>query len=360
MSAVGALAPGSTVGILGGGQLGRMTALAAANLGYRCHIFAPEAESPAASVSAAWTRAAYDDQDALRSFAGNVDVVTYEFENVPVACVEFLASLVPVRPGAEPLRVAQHRGREKAFFERIGVPVAPFALADSEAAFIAATRQVGLPAIAKTTTEGYDGKGQARLDVGTDLAAVWAALGHRELIVEGLVDFVAEASVIVARDTAGVARCFPIGRNVHRAGILHTTTIPAGFDDTLLQQAEAIGRRAAEAFDLIGMLCVELFIGRDGRVLANEMAPRPHNSGHWTQDACVTSQFEQLVRAVCGLPLGGIDLQARQVVMTNLIGDDVSEWPHIIAEPGAKLHLYGKRKARAGRKMGHVNRLTLW
>jgi len=354
-----ALAPGSTVGILGGGQLGRMTALAAANLGYRCHIFAPETESPAAAVAADWTCAPYDDQDALRAFAGKVDVVTYEFENVPVACVAFLETLVPVRPGAEPLRIAQHRGREKAFFERIGVPVAPFALADSEVAFIAAARQVGLPAIAKTTTEGYDGKGQARLDAGTDLAAVWAALGHRELIVEGLVDFVAEASVIVARDTTGVARCFPIGRNVHRAGILHTTTVPAGFDDTLLQQAEAIGRRAAEAFDLIGMLCVELFVGRDGRVLANEMAPRPHNSGHWTQDACVTSQFEQLVRAVCGLPLGVVDLQARQVVMTNLIGDDVSAWPHIVAEPGAKLHLYGKRKARAGRKMGHVNRLTL-
>ncbi len=359
MSTSGALAPGSTIGILGGGQLGRMTALAAANLGYSCHIFAPDAESPAASVSAAWTRAPYEDQNALRTFAGKVDVVTYEFENVPVACVAFLEALVPVRPGAELLRVAQHRGREKTFFEGIGVPVAPFALAATEADFIAAVRQVGLPAIAKTTTEGYDGKGQARLDAGSDLAAVWAALGHRELIVEGLVDFVAEASVIVARDAAGDARCFPVGRNVHRAGILHTTTVPAGFDDALLRQAEAVGQCAAEAFGLIGMLCVELFIGRDGRVLANEMAPRPHNSGHWTQDACLTSQFEQLVRAVCGLPLGAIDLQARQVVMTNLIGDDVSEWPRIVAEPGAKLHLYGKRKARAGRKMGHVNRLIL-
>jgi 5-(carboxyamino)imidazole ribonucleotide synthase len=359
VSADGALPPGSTIGILGGGQLGRMTALAAAHLGYRCHIFAPEAESPAALVSAAWTRAAYDDQATLRTFATAVDVVTYEFENIPVAGAEFLAPLVPVRPGAEPLRVAQHRGREKAFFQRIGVPVAPSALAASEADFIAAVKQVGVPAIAKTTTEGYDGKGQARLNTGSDLAAVWAALGRRELIVEGFIDFTAEASVIAARARDGAVRCFPIGRNVHRAGILHTTTVPAGFDPAVLAQAEAIGRRAVEAFDLTGLLCVELFITRDGRVLANEMAPRPHNSGHWTQDACATSQFEQLVRAVCGLPLGPVELRARQVVMTNLIGDEAGQWPAIVAEPGAKLHLYGKRESRPGRKMGHVNRLMV-
>lgn len=353
------LAPGSTIGILGGGQLGRMTALAAANLGYRCHILAPESESPAALVAAAWTRAAYDDEAALRAFAADIDVATYEFENVPVACVEFLQQLVPVRPGAEPLRVAQHRGREKAFFQRIGVPVAPFALAGSEAEFIAAVQQVGAPAIAKTTTEGYDGKGQARLLAGADLPAIWASLGGRELIVEGLIDFLAEASVIAARSADGTTRCFPIGRNVHRDGILHTTTVPGGFDDAVLRQGELIGRRAAEALDLIGVLCVELFIGRDGRVLANEMAPRPHNSGHWTQDACATSQFEQLVRTVCGLPLAPVDLRARQVVMTNLIGDEAAQWAVIAAEPGARLHLYGKRAARPGRKMGHVNRLVL-
>ncbi|HJQ59022.1 MAG TPA: 5-(carboxyamino)imidazole ribonucleotide synthase [Vineibacter sp.] len=358
MSPNDALPPGSTIGILGGGQLGRMTALAAANLGYRCHIFAPETESPAALVSAAWTRAAYDDADALKAFAATVEVVTYEFENVPVACVETLAPLVPVRPGAEPLRVAQHRGREKAFFQRIGVPVPPFALAASEADFIAAVRQVGVPAIAKTTTEGYDGKGQTRLDAGSDLKAVWATLGGRELVVEGFVDFLAEASVIAARGRDGDVRCFPIGRNVHRAGILHTSTLPAGFEPTLLARAEDIGRRAADAFDLVGLLCIELFIGRDGHVLANEMAPRPHNSGHWTQDACATSQFEQLVRAVCGLPLGPVDLRARQVVMTNLIGDEAAQWQAIAAEPGTKLHLYGKSEARPRRKMGHVNRVS--
>ncbi|TXL71057.1 5-(carboxyamino)imidazole ribonucleotide synthase [Vineibacter terrae] len=354
----GVLVPGSTIGILGGGQLGRMTALAAANLGYRCHIFAPEAESPAALVSADWTRAAYDDHAALRALASKIDVATYEFENVPVACVAFLEQLAPVRPSTEPLRVAQHRAREKAFFEGIDVAVAPYAVAGNEAELIAAAKHVGLPAIAKTATEGYDGKGQARLEAGTDLPAVWAALGGRELIVEGVVDFIAEASVIVARGMDGVARCFPIGRNVHRGGILHTTTVPGGFDDKLLRQAEVIGRRAADAFGLVGVLCVELFIGRDGRVLANEMAPRPHNSGHWTQDGCVTSQFEQLVRAICGLPLGPVGLRARQVVMTNLIGDEAADWLRIAGAPDAKLHLYGKRQARPGRKMGHVNRLV--
>jgi 5-(carboxyamino)imidazole ribonucleotide synthase len=352
------LAPGSTIGILGGGQLGRMTALAAANLGYRCHIFEPDAQSPAALVSAGWTQAPYGDHAALRDFAASIDVATYEFENVPVACVEFLEPLVPVRPGAGLLRVAQHRGREKAFFESIGVPVAPYALAASEGAFAAAVKHVGMPCIAKTTTEGYDGKGQARLEAGADLPATWASLGGRELIVEGLVDFVAEASVIAARGMDGTIRCFPVGRNVHRAGILHTTTVPAGFDDNLLRQAEDIGKRVAAAVGLAGVLCVELFIGRDRRVLANEMAPRPHNSGHWTQDACATSQFEQLVRAICGLPLGPVDLRAKQVVMTNLIGDEAQQWRTIVAEPGARLHLYGKRKARPGRKMGHVNRLV--
>lgn len=359
MSAPPAIAPAATIGILGGGQLGRMTALAAANLGYRCHIFAPESESPAALVSAAWTQAAYDDHDTLRAFASCIDVATYEFENVPVACVEFLETLVPVRPGSEPLRVAQHRGREKAFFERIGVPVAPFALAATEADFIAAVKQVGVPAIAKTTSDGYDGKGQARLDAGSDLPAIWAALGGRELVVEGRIDFLAEASVIAARGLDGTVACFPVGRNVHRAGILHTTTVPTGLDADLLRQAEDIGRRSVEAFGLVGLLCIELFVARDGRILANEMAPRPHNSGHWTQDACATSQFEQLVRAVCGLPLGPVDLQARQVVMTNLIGDDATQWPAILAEPDAKLHLYGKGAARPGRKMGHVNRVLL-
>jgi 5-(carboxyamino)imidazole ribonucleotide synthase len=353
------LAPGSTIGILGGGQLGRMTALAAANLGYRCRIFAPEPQAPAFDVAAGHSCAPYEDEAALRDFAGKVDVVTYEFENVPVACVEFLERLVPVRPGAALLHTAQHRGREKAFFRRIGVPTAPFALADSEAAFTAAVAAVGLPCIAKTTTQGYDGKGQARLDAGSDPAAVWASLGGRELIVEAVVDFAAEASVIVARGLDGAVRCFPIGRNVHRGGILHTTTVPGGFDAALQRQAEDIGERAAAAIGLVGVLCVELFVGRDGRMLANEMAPRPHNSGHWTQDACATSQFEQLVRAICGLPLGPVGLRARQVVMTNLIGDEVEMWRGILAEPDARLHLYGKRHARPGRKMGHVNRLTL-
>lgn len=351
-----ALPPGSTIGILGGGQLGRMTALAAGNLGYRCHIYAPEAESPAALVSAEWTRAAWNDQAALRGFASAVDVITYEFENVPVACAEFLAPLKPLRPGVEALRVAQHREREKLFFERIGVPAAPFAVAREEAGFIEAVRKVGTPSIAKTTTEGYDGKGQARLDASSDLAAVWAKLGGREVIVEGFVDFEAEASVIVARGLDGATRCFPPPRNVHRDGILHTSTIPGGFPADIVRQAEDIGRRAIEALDGVGLLCVELFVTRHGRVLANELAPRPHNSGHWTQDACATSQFEQFVRAICGLPLGPVAVRSA-VVMTNLIGDEANDWRAILAEPDARLHLYGKREVLPGRKMGHVNRL---
>ncbi|MBL8674924.1 MAG: ATP-grasp domain-containing protein, partial [Rhodospirillales bacterium] len=274
MTAANPVPPGATIGILGGGQLGRMTALAAANLGYRCHVFAPDAESPAAAVSAAWTRAAYDDHDALAAFAAAVDVVTYEFENVPVACAEFLAPRVPVRPGAELLRAAQHRGREKTFFAGIGVATAPFALAATEAEFVAAVRSVGAPCVAKTTTEGYDGKGQARIDAASDLPAVWARLGGRELIVEGFVDFAAEASVIAARGVDGTTACFPVGRNVHRDGILHTTTLPGGFDAATLRRAEEIGRATAEAFDLVGLVCVELFVTRDGGVLANEMAPR--------------------------------------------------------------------------------------
>ncbi len=350
------LAPGGTIGMLGGGQLGRMTALAAANLGFRCHIFAPEAESPAAMVSAAWTRAAYDDEAALTAFAEAVDVITYEFENVPAATAEILAPLKPLRPGARLLHVAQHRGREKTFFNNLGIATAPWALAGSESDFAAAVRAIGTPCIAKTTTEGYDGKGQARIVAATDLAATWARLGGRELIVEGFVDFVAEASVIAARDVDGAARCFPIGRNVHRDGILHTTTIPGGFDAATLAQGEDIGTRTAEAVDLVGLVCVELFVGRDGRMLANEMAPRPHNSGHWTQDGCVTSQFEQHVRAVCGLPLGPVEPRASRIEMTNLIGAEAEGWRSIVAEPNAKLHLYGKGEARPGRKMGHVNR----
>ena len=348
------IAPGGTIGILGGGQLGRMTALAAANLGYRCHIFAPDDDSPAAQVSAAWTRAAWDDEAALVRFAADVDVVTYEFENVPVATARFLAGLKPVRPAPNALEIAQHRAREKTFFTETGIPVGPWAPVRTLDDLRAAATSVGLPAILKTAREGYDGKGQIRLRETADVEPAWRALGGRHGVLERLIDFDSEMSVIVARGLDGAVCSFPPGSNVHRDGILDTTTVPATVPDGVIAEASRLGERLAAALGIVGLIALELFVTRDGRLLANEMAPRPHNSGHWSMDACRTSQFEQLVRAVCGLPLGPVDVLA-PVRMENLIGDEVERWRTAVADPRARLHLYGKRGTRPGRKMGHIN-----
>jgi 5-(carboxyamino)imidazole ribonucleotide synthase len=345
-----ALPPGSTIGILGGGQLGRMTAMAAARLGYRSVVYSPEAHSIAGDVATAHISGAYDDATALARFADAVDVVTYEFENVPEATVAECARRKPVRPGIKPIHFAQHRLREKEFFRKSGLGTADYQQIAGEGDI---SRATALPGILKTSTEGYDGKGQIRVHSREDLSAAWDKLGRRECILEALVDFECEISAIVARGLDGEARCFPIGLNEHRDGILRTTAVPSGLPSTVEKQAKAYGLRLAESLDLVGLVALEMFVTREGRVLANEMAPRPHNSGHWTIDACATSQFEQLVRAVCGLPLGAVDVLAPSR-MINLIGEETNDWARYLAEPTARLHLYGKGKARAGRKMGHV------
>ena len=361
----GVLAPGATIGILGSGQLGRMTALAAAALGYRCHVFGPEADAPAVQVTDRSTVAAYDDQAALAAFARSVDVISYEFENIPFATVAFLAEQCArsggeLRPKPEALRICQNRIREKDFCSAIGVPVTPYApvanLADLERAVV----QLGRPAILKTAEMGYDGKGQTRLDPDDAPEAAWNRLagGQTEMasVLESFVDFRMEISVIVARGLDGACATYIPVENRHRDHILHETIAPARIAPALAAQAEEMATRIARELDLVGLLAVEMFVTADDRLMVNELAPRPHNSGHWSLDACVTSQFEQFVRAIAGLPLGS-PARHSDAVMTNLLGDEIERWPEILQDPNAKLHLYGKAEARAGRKMGHVTRL---
>jgi 5-(carboxyamino)imidazole ribonucleotide synthase len=356
MAAPKILPPGSCIGILGSGQLGRMTAMAAARLGYRCIVYAPDAAgSPAAQVSAGHMVGNYDDEAALAAFARSVDVVTYEFENVSEEAVKVCERHKPVRPGVQAIHFAQHRLREKQFFVGAGIAVGRYEAIGSDDAVAAATL---FPGVLKTCREGYDGKGQARVKDRAELAVAWKKLGGRECILEALVDFTCETSVIVARGAGGEARCFPTGINEHRDGILRTTTVPAdSLSAATREAAERAGLQLARSLDLVGLVALELFVTGDGSVLANEMAPRPHNSGHWTIDACATSQFEQLVRAICGLPLGPVDVLAPSR-MENLIGAEVEDWPKYAADPAARLHLYGKTEHRPGRKMGHVTFLT--
>lgn len=348
--------PGGTIGIIGGGQLGRMTALAAARLGYKCHIFCPEPGCPASLVSDVTTTAAYDDQQALAAFADAVDVVTFEFENIPADSVRILAEHVTVRPGWHVLDTAQDRVVEKSFFNGIGIATAPWRQVDDLAGLEAAVAELGRPSVLKTRKFGYDGKGQVKIAADTDLAQAWEAIGKAPAILEGFVSFSCELSVIVARGPDGQAECFDLVENRHKDHILDITIAPAQVDPKIAAAARKIGLDAAAALELVGLLAVELFLTADGKLLVNEMAPRPHNSGHWTQDACHTDQFEQFVRAVCGLPLGDPSRHS-DAEMTNLIGDDVLSVPALLAEPGARLHLYGKTEARPGRKMGHVNRI---
>jgi 5-(carboxyamino)imidazole ribonucleotide synthase len=352
-----ALPPNSTIGIVGGGQLGRMSALAAARLGYRCHILTPEHASPAALVAAGSTIGAYEDPVTLRAFADAVDVVTFEFENVSAFGLDLLASLVPVRPAPSILRLSQDRVAEKSFLNAAGAPTAPWLPVDSRGELDAAVMQLGLPSILKTTRLGYDGKGQALLRRADDLDAAWQRLLPRPLILEGFVDFAAEISVVVARGLDGTTVAFDAVENRHRNHILDMTFAPARLPEDTVAAARAMACRVAEKLDLVGLLALEMFVDRDGRVLANEIAPRPHNSGHWTIDACPASQFEMHIRAVAGLPLPPA-VRHSDAVMKNLVGpEETALWPQIVATPGLIPHLYGKAEARPGRKMGHVTAL---
>ncbi len=351
-----ALPPGATIGILGGGQLGRMLALAAAPLGLHVHIYAPDAESPAAETAAKLTRGGYDDEAMLRAFAAEVDVVTYEFENVPAACAALLAGLKPVRPGVKALEVAQDRVTEKSAMRAIGLGTAPFAKADdAEEARTAFAALGGKPAIVKTRRLGYDGKGQARVSDADEAAAAVARFGA-PCILEGLVSFEREISVVAARGIDGRIEAFEPAENTHEGGILHRSVAPARLKPQIAAEAWRIAGVILEALEYVGVIGVELFLDKDGALLVNEIAPRVHNSGHWTMDACAVSQFEQHIRAVAGWPLKPA-VRFADCEMENLIGDDVTRWREIAAEPNACLHLYGKSEARPGRKMGHVNRL---
>ncbi|MGH7080793.1 MAG: 5-(carboxyamino)imidazole ribonucleotide synthase [Acetobacteraceae bacterium] len=351
------LPPNATIGIVGGGQLGRMTALAAARLGYRCHILTPDENSPAAQVAAAATLGEYEDPAALADLASRSDVVTFEFENVSAAGLDLLSALKPVRPAPSVLRISQDRSLEKSFLNGAGVPTAPWRKVTTGAELTAAAHALGLPAVLKTTRLGYDGKGQALVRRPADLAPAFAALAPKPLVFEGFVDFACEISVIAARGADGSAVAFDAVENHHHEQILDLTLAPARISPEIAAEARRIALRVATALDLVGLIAVEMFVDRDRRVLANEIAPRPHNSGHWTIDACPASQFELFVRAVVGLPLPPAARHS-DAVMKNLVGpEEAALWDQIVATPGLIPHLYGKAEARPGRKMGHVTRL---
>jgi 5-(carboxyamino)imidazole ribonucleotide synthase len=351
------LPPGSMIGVLGGGQLGRMLALAAARLGFDVTILEPEPDSPASRVAARTLEAPYDDSEALKTLAVTCDVVTFEFENVPAAVVERLEMLGALAaPGRRPLAVAQDRVSEKEFFQGQGIATTDFAAIASAADIIEALPRLGSRALLKTRREGYDGKGQTWVEGPDDAEAAFARIGGKPAILEARVPFVRELSVIAARGRAGDIACYPLGENHHENGVLRTTIAPARASDATREQAIAIATRTLEALDYVGVIGVELFELEDGSLVVNEFAPRVHNSGHWTLDGCEVDQFEQHVRAIAGWPLGRTDALA-EVEMTNLLGFEADDWKALAADPSARLWLYGKREAREGRKMGHVNRL---
>lgn len=349
------LPPGSTIGILGGGQLGRMLALAAARLGLKCHIYAPEADSCAFQVSAAHTVASYQDEQALRRFAGLVDVVTYEFENVPAETAKVLEQICPLAPGSKALATAQDRIAEKQFVASLGIAVAPFEAVESVLSLRDAIRTIGAPAILKTRRFGYDGKGQVRLTGQESPEVAWADIGKAPAVLEGMVSFECEVSVIAARSWSGEMAFYDVPVNVHEAGILRTSTVPSGLAAAREAEAREIARAIVEALGYVGVIGIEMFATAE-RLVVNEMAPRVHNSGHWTMDACAVSQFEQHIRAIAGWPLGDAGRHS-DVVMHNLLGHEVDGWQELAARPGTALHLYGKGEARRGRKMGHLNAL---
>jgi 5-(carboxyamino)imidazole ribonucleotide synthase len=356
--------PGATVGVLGSGQLGRMFALAARRLGYRVHTFSPDTDTPTGQIADREVVAEYDDLDAVRDFARHVGVVTFEFENVPAETAAVVAQVVPVRPGGEVLHVAQNRLREKTFLARHGIPCAPFRHVTSREGLYTALKEIGAPAILKTAGFGYDGKGQARISRADEAGPAWEALGGSECVLEGLIDFGSEVSVVAARGADGEFAHYGLIENHHVGGILDVSQCPPDFGGggaALEAEAAAITRAVFEALDVVGVLCVEFFVTRDGRLLVNEIAPRPHNSGHLTLNAHSTSQFEQQLRAVCGLPLGSA-ARLRPAAMANLLGDlwanGTPDWAAALAFPAVSLHLYGKEEARPGRKMGHLTALA--
>ena len=354
------LKPGATIGILGGGQLARMLALAAAPLGLRCHVYSPEKESCAFDVVHAGTCARYDDEAALGRFAGVVDVISYEFENVPAKTAAFLAKRRPVLPDPQILETTQDRLAEKNFISALKIPTAPFAPVHSATQLAEGVEAVGLPAVLKTRQLGYDGKGQAKITIGGDPVAAWRSLRNAPCIVEGFIDFEREVSVVAARSRDGKVECFEVTENEHRDHILKTSRVPAKVTPALAREARQIATRIAKAFDYVGVLAVEMFVVRKGSrraVLVNEIAPRVHNSGHWTIDAATVSQFEQHIRAVAGWPLAKPVRLGRRVEMVNLIGAEVNEAARWLTVPGASVHIYGKGEARARRKMGHVTRV---
>jgi 5-(carboxyamino)imidazole ribonucleotide synthase len=355
------ITPGSKIGVLGGGQLGRMFAMAARRLGYRVHTLAPEGDTPTGQIADVEINAPYDDLEAIAAFARAVDVVTFEFENVPAAAAASAERHAIVRPNGRALHVAQNRIREKSFVADLGVPVPPFAPVRTEDELRQALASVGCPAVLKTASFGYDGKGQARIENAGQAQSAWSALGRQESILEAFVDLDREISIIGARGTDGSMRTFAPFENLHRHHILDVSVSPADVAESMARQAADATRAVMKALDYVGILCIEFFVTKDGRLLFNEMAPRPHNSGHLTFDACRTSQFEQQVRAICGLPLGSPDL-IQPAAMANLLGhlwaDGEPDWSAALAFPDVKLHLYGKAEARPGRKMGHLTVLA--
>lgn len=347
------LPTGAIIGILGGGQLGRMLSVAAARLGFRTHIFEPGANPPAADVAHAVTTAGYDDVAALTAFANAVDIVTFEFENIPTDALDVIEAITPIHPNREALRTSQDRLTEKTFLEGLGLNVAPFADIANAADLEAAMQTIGAPSILKTRRFGYDGKGQSRLRSVDDAATAWADMAGSPAVLEGFVDFSIEVSVIAARSASGDVACFDPGENVHRDGILHTTTVPARLSAAQRTDAVLLAAKILNALDYVGVLGVELFVTPQGFIV-NEIAPRVHNSGHWTQNGCTVDQFEQHIRAITGWPMGDGSRYA-DVVMENLIGDDMGRVPALAKQRDTALHLYGKADVKAGRKMGHVN-----
>ena len=347
---------GSTIGILGGGQLGRMLSVAASRLGYKTHIFEPGANPPASHVADQVTTAAHEDEAALTAFAQSVDVITYEFENIPTSALDVLEGHRPIRPGREALRVSQDRITEKDFLSDLGLKTAPYAQVDSVEDLTTAMETIGTPSILKTRRFGYDGKGQVRLSAESDPAEAKEGVAGAPSVLEGFVDFSHEVSVIAARGVTGEVACFDPGENVHEGGILRTTTVPARLPGSMRMDAVLIASQILNALEYVGVMGVELFVTKSG-LIVNEIAPRVHNSGHWTQNGCAIDQFEQHIRAVVGLPLGD-GKRHNDVVMENLIGDDMDRVPELLKEPHVAVHLYGKAEAKAGRKMGHINRVT--
>ena len=352
------LAPNSRIGIVGGGQLGRMIGMAASRLGYRVHVFTDQAESSAAQITDQATVASYDDLDAMRRFANSVDVVTIEFENLPVQGLQAIAGDVPVRPSPDVLETCQDRCTEKQFLRSLDVPTAPFMAVSSAAALKSAVETLGRPAVLKTRRMGYDGKGQVKIDRAEEADMAWKTLGGNEAVLEGFITFEREISVITARTEEGKKASYVPVENRHANHILAKTIAPAPISDDLATAAIDLAERIADGLDLVGLVAVEMFQTPYGEILVNELAPRPHNSGHWTMDACLVSQFEQVVRAITGLPLGSPERFA-DADMDNLLGDAAEDWLELIQRPNSRLHLYGKTPIRPGRKQGHITTLHL-